>query len=312
MKCKLWMPSALYWVATLLALAAVQEPYAGPLLYVSEGTVYVDVISSGGEVAHLPGFDPLGQPELPRGLALSKDGTLYFADGGLAELWKLPTGGYANSWLPTYPHWPSGLVIGNGNFFVASFFGGFGLIDEITPQGEMTTFAQLPRFAEPWGLAFNSIGNLFATDFHSHVYEMTPDGRVSTFGTFSSSSALTGIAFHSLGDLFVSDFEGSIYRIKPDGTESIYANLPAHSGVTGLAFDSKGNLYATEANLDTVVRITPSGEVTDFAHVWAPQFLLLAPQASTVPDNSPTTLYLLFAGLSLFAVSQKWQPRFAN
>ena len=35
----------------------------------------------------------------------------------------------------------------------------------------------------PWGLAFNSAGDLFEADYSGHIYEFTPGGVQSTFAS---------------------------------------------------------------------------------------------------------------------------------
>ena len=71
-----------------------------------------------------------------------------------------------------------------------------GNIYEYTPGGARSTFAS--GLDEPYGLAFNSAGDLFDTDdgfsgIPSYIYEFTPDGVESTFA--SGFDYITGLAF---------------------------------------------------------------------------------------------------------------------
>jgi hypothetical protein len=110
---------------------------------------------------------------------------------------------------------------------------GGGNIYEITPGGARSTFAS--GLTRPFGLAFNSAGNLFEADYDSgNIYEFTPGGARSTFA-----SGLTrpfGLAFNSAGNLFEADYDsGNIYEFTPGGTQSTFAS-PGIDGPIGLAF----------------------------------------------------------------------------
>ena len=57
-----------------------------------------------------------------------------------------------------------------------------GYITEITPDGAQSTFAS--GLHVPYGLAFDSAGNLFVADVGSgNIYEFTPGGVRSTFAS---------------------------------------------------------------------------------------------------------------------------------
>src|SRR5208282_429097 len=60
--------------------------------------------------------------------------------------------------------------------------GGSGTIYEFTPGGARSTFAS--GLSSPYGLVFNSAGDLFEADSGSgNIYEFTPGGARSTFAS---------------------------------------------------------------------------------------------------------------------------------
>ena len=68
------------------------------------------------------------------------------------------------------------------NLFVSDRTGDFSAnICEFTPGGTRSTFAS--GLNEPFGLAFDSAGNLFVADLSGNIYEFTPDGTRSTFAS---------------------------------------------------------------------------------------------------------------------------------
>ena len=135
-------------------------------------------------------------------------------------------------------------------------------IYKFAPDGTQSTFAT--GLNRSYGLAFDSVGNLFAADFDSGtIYKFTPDGTRSTFATGLNSPA--GLAFDSAGNLFVGDLNGSggtIYKFTPAGTQSIFAS-DVYS--FGLAFDSAGNLFAADFSSSTIYKFAPDGTQSTFA-----------------------------------------------
>ena len=136
-------------------------------------------------------------------------------------------------------------------------------IYEFTPGGIRSTFAS--GLNQPFGLAFDSAGNLFAADqFSGNIYEFTPGGTRSTFASGLNDPA--GLAFDSAGNLFAADEgSGNIFKFTPGGTQSTFA-----SGLiapTGLAFDSAGNLFAADLGSGNIYEFTPEGGKSTFASV---------------------------------------------
>ena len=99
---------------------------------------------------------------------------------------------------------------------------GSNTIFKFTPDGTESTFAS--GLNGPFGLAFDSSGNVFEGDFGSNtIFKFTPDGTKSTFA--SGLSGPIGLAFDSSGNLFEADYySGTIFKFTPAGTKSTFAS----------------------------------------------------------------------------------------
>ncbi len=147
-----------------------------------------------------------------------------------------------------------------GNLFVAS-----GGIFKFAHDGTQTLFSG--SFA-PYGIAFNSAGELFASDFAytGNIYKFTSTGEQRLFA--SRLIGPTGLAFDREGNLWVSSVgwdpgSGKIYKIAPDGTQSLFATDLGYP--TGLAFDRMGNLFVAEDQSGSVEEFKPDGTRSTFA-----------------------------------------------
>jgi hypothetical protein len=191
----------------------------------------------------------------------------------------------------------------NENFFVADSQNN--AIRKITTNGVVTTFAgQLgvagsandtgtnAQFNSPSGLAFDKNGNLFVSDTgNSTIRKITSAGVVSTFAGIAGSSGFAdgaaggaqfnsplGIAIAPNGKIYVADSGNHCIREISGGIVSTFAGSPGiwgsadgvgtnaqFNGPVGLAFDSSTNLFVSDANNDTIRKITPNGTVSTFA-----------------------------------------------
>ena len=190
-----------------------------------------------------------------------------------------------------------------GNFFVADSQNH--AIRKITTNRVVTTFAgQLgisgmadgtgtnAQFNMPNGLAFDGGGNLFVADTgNCTIRKITPSGTVSTFAGTAGSGGYAdgaagsaqfnsplGITVATNGDVFVADSGNHCIRRISGGMVSTFAGSPQiwgsvdgagtnaqFNGPVGLAFDGRGNLFVSDANNDTIRKITTNGIVTTFA-----------------------------------------------
>ena len=191
----------------------------------------------------------------------------------------------------------------NGNFFVADSQNH--AIRKITTNGVVTTFAgQLgvsgsangtgtdAQFNTPSGLAIDQAGKLYVSDTgNSTIRKITTAGKVSTLAGVAGASGFPngaagialfnsplGIAVATNGTVFVADSGNHCIRKISGGAVSTFAGSPQvwgsadgqgtnaqFNGPVGLAFDSRTNLFVSDANNDTIRKITPDGTVTTFA-----------------------------------------------
>jgi sugar lactone lactonase YvrE len=150
---------------------------------------------------------------------------------------------------------------------------------EYTPSGTQSVYASGLLF--PRGLAFDSIGNLFAAE------SLEPDnhdiGRVLKFNvrndvsTVGSAAFFTfeGLAVDMAGNVYVMATDdrsptgaGTIFKFTPNGERIVFGSVPGvpdnPTANLGLAFDSAGNLYATASGAQTIYKFAPNGTRTVF------------------------------------------------
>jgi sugar lactone lactonase YvrE len=152
-------------------------------------------------------------------------------------------------------------------------------IFEYTPSGVQSTYAS--GLSHPRGLAFDSIGNLFAAETldvgHIQVgraLEFNLRNKVHTVGS-GSNFFFEGLAMDIVGNVYVMAVDNlsptaasTIFEFTPSGERIVFGSTPSESW--GVAFDSAGNLYAAEGGVDsdgerTIYKFAPDGTRTVFA-----------------------------------------------
>jgi len=174
------------------------------------------------------------------------------------------------------------------------------VIRQITPAGVVTTFsggtygyldgaANVARFIAPQGIAIDSTGVLYVTDYN-RIRKIAPDGSVTTLagrgdytfmdgtGTEASFNNPYGLTVDMSGNVYVADYGNHrIRKITPSGVVTTLAG----SGVAGeldgtgsaaqigyptdVAIDhNTGNLYIVDES-QKIRKITPAGVVSTFA-----------------------------------------------
>lgn len=146
------------------------------------------------------------------------------------------------------------------NLYVACDSGSSSIF-KVTPDGTATLFAT--ELSGCYGLAFDSVGNLYLTKlYYNSVLKVTPEVVVTTFA--SGFNGPRGLAFDLGGNLYVANYDSNtVSKVTPGGVITTFAS--GFNGPYGLAFDADGNLYVSNLGNGTVSKVTPDGVVTDFA-----------------------------------------------
>src|SRR6266550_7463433 len=176
-------------------------------------------------------------------------------------------------------------------------------VRKITPAGVVTTLAGLAGYDRPYtdatgsdarfnylnGIAADSAGNIYVTDFSNTIRKITPAGVVTTLagtpGVYGSADGTGsaaqfwqpwGIAVDGAGIVYVADQGNStIRKITPAGVVTTIAGAAGVFGSAdgngsaarfnapgGIAVDSAGNLYVADTGNETIRKITAAGVTT--------------------------------------------------
>jgi sugar lactone lactonase YvrE len=254
------------------------------------------------------------QLSLPHGVAVDSAGNLYIADSNNHRIRKVTPGGTISTYAGTgtegfsgdggpataaHLDRPDGVAVDSaGNLYIAD--SGNSRIRKVTPGGTISTYVGNGGYGEgflgdggpataahirPRGVALDSAGNLYITDF-ARIRKVTPGGTISTYAgtdtpgfagdggpaTAAQLSFPQGVALDSAGNLYIADSNNNrIRKVTPGGTISTYAGtgLNGFSGdggpaiaaqlwiPVGVALDSAGNLYIADQENQRIRKVTP-------------------------------------------------------
>jgi streptogramin lyase len=264
-----------------------------------------------GVVGYSDGAGAMASFNGPTGLSTDSNGNLYVADSVNNTIRKITPAG-AVSTLAGAPsvsghadgagasasfRGPVGLTTDStGNVYVADTFNN--TIRKITLTGQVSTLAgtagvmaygnfpvavgAAAYFAFPYGLASDSMDNVFVVDIGNRpIRKITPTAVVSTV-TVGANIHPTGLAIDNMGNGYVTDSSShTIRKIAPSGEVSTLAGTAgvvgsadgtgalASFGSTpifgGLTTDGAGNVYMADSSNNTIRKITPTGVVSTLA-----------------------------------------------
>jgi sugar lactone lactonase YvrE len=235
-----------------------------------------------GKVTTVATFNP-SQSQLTEGLAIDKEGNIYVGFYPIGQIWKMTWNG-EQSILATLDVGSSGgglvgmAVDEEGNLYAcdASFEPATHGIWKVERNGTSRLFAALDPTGFPNAIALDKAGNLFVTDsFLSEIWKISPSGKAEIWlqdpllaPVFAYGA--NGIEFAG-GALFVANTDqGTILRIKLGDDDrprrpEVFVQSPALVGADGIAFDVRHNLYVAVDYQNTLVSVSPDGEITTLA-----------------------------------------------
>lgn len=156
-------------------------------------------------------------------------------------------------------------------------------VGRITPTGSVTEFVLPLPAAAPVGISSGPDGNLWITQANPEfgqgaITRLTPAGNVTQF-------AWDGypweIVFGPDGNLWFTEAEppNRIGRITTAGVRTEF-RLPSGGYSLGIATGSDGNLWVTQVNPGRIGRMTPSGNLTQFAVPFPPGAITTGPDGN--------------------------------
>ena len=154
----------------------------------------------------------------------------------------------------------------------------------------------------PYGLAFDTAGNLYAANFGNTITRYDSSGtRIGTdfVPTGQGLNNPVGLAFDTAGNLYAANFNGNtITRYDSSGTRIGTDFVPTGQGLSspgGLAIDSSGNLYAANIGNATISKYNSAGVLQfSWSTTASPNFLAFP---TVVPEPSTYVLGAIATGL---------------
>jgi uncharacterized protein (TIGR03437 family) len=275
---------------------------------------------AGGGTSFLDGSASLANLELPFGISIDRQDNLLMGLFAGRQVRRMTPAGAISSIAGLQPAVSAGDNIpaasaplldpwgvtldAAGNVYIADYTDS--RIREVSPAGAIGTFAgngllaisadgtPATLFGIPRGVAFDKLGNLYATSGTVlAVYRITPNGiltRVAGGGpgfSGASGTALSAalrsaysLSFDPSGNFYISETTANrIWRVNPAGAMTVFAGTgqPGYSGDGGaatnavltypyqVAFDAGGSAYIADSGNHCVRKVSPDGTITTIA-----------------------------------------------
>ncbi len=279
--------------------------------------VVTTLAGTAGMSGSTDGTGPAARFNFPHEVAVDSAGNVYVADQENHAIRKITTAGVVTTLAGTAGtsgstdgtgaaarfYKPSGVAVdGAGNLYVADQFNY--TIRKVTATGVVTTLAgtasaaggadgtgAAARFAQPFGVAIDSTGNVYVADQYT-IRKITAVGVVMTLAGAANKSGSAdgtgaaarfyqpfGVAVDSAGNVYVADKNNrTIRKVTAAGVVTTLAGAALASGSTDgtgtmarfnfpheVAVDSAGNVYVADQLNHSIRKVTAAGVVTTLA-----------------------------------------------
>jgi DNA-binding beta-propeller fold protein YncE len=180
-----------------------------------------------------------------------------------------------------------------------------GIIKKITPSGIFDpTFVVNPALVNNiYGVAFNSVGNLYVTSSGgTRITKIEPNGNSSLF--VSLPGLAYSLAFDKFDNLYIVNNLGFIDKIDPLGNITLYANNTSGliNSPQGIVLDSVGNLYIANYGNNNILKVDTTNNLASNVSVFATSALFNRPFGITI--DSAGNFYVSNIGVGNNTVSK--------
>lgn len=221
--------------------------------------------------------EAIALPGSPTTLAIDDDGRLWFTLGPSNAIGRIGPDGtnYAEFAIPTAESAPRIISWGSDG---AMWFSehGTGKMGRIAPDGTISEFALSSPGSQPRAIALGADGNIWIGMFAAgRVGRITPAGVITEFDLPTPDSGPRALAAGPDGNVWFSEFKANrVGRITPDGEVTEFPMPRPNSGPGDITAGADGNLWLVElggvmdglaVDGNRVARVTPAGEITEFA-----------------------------------------------
>lgn len=221
---------------------------------------YISLVNPDGTVNTLKWIQPAAANTPPNGVTLNdprgsdiENGMLYVADIDTVRMFDMATGQPRGERVVPGAQTLNDLEVArDGTIYVTDT--GTNKVHKITPQGQVSTFAEGEQVNRPNGVALDAEGNivvvLIGTD---DVLTYTPDGRLAKTEK-STDPGNDGLVILADGTKLISSVQrGTVARIRPNQpAESIATGIPNAASMT---LDTKRNQLVIPQNQQNAITI---------------------------------------------------------
>src|SRR5688572_16343856 len=174
-------------------------------------------------------------------MVVALDGSIYVGSGNEGKVFKIGTGGKAETFFDTTELEVHALALGpDGSLFAAT--SPEGRIYKIDRTGKGATFFD-PEDKYIWSLALDAQGNLYAgTGEKGLIYKITPDGKGATFYSTKATHVIA-LTFERNGQLLAgTEGPGRLFRVDSAGKAFLLLDS-THQEIRAIRVDPQGNIY---------------------------------------------------------------------